>query len=108
MTNSFFRLMNQEQILHAAYQLAQKQFDLPELKETFDEGKAIRFLTLAVRDLLDKDLEKLLNICYRIDLSENTLKQILHQSEPDSVASDLAKALWERQKQKAEIWKRYS
>jgi hypothetical protein len=100
--------MEQGPILHAAYQLAQKQFDLPEIKESFDEEKAIRLLTLAVRDLLDKDLEKLLNICYRIDLSENTLKQILHQSEPDSVASDLAKALWERQKQKAEIWKRYS
>ncbi|MCR9083879.1 MAG: hypothetical protein NXH89_15735 [Cyclobacteriaceae bacterium] len=100
--------MNQEPILHTAYQMAQNQFDLPELVEAFDEEKAIRLLTLAVRDLLDKDLEKLLNICYRIDLSENTLKQILHQSEPDSVASDLAKALWERQKQKAEIWRRYS
>lgn len=88
--------------------MAQNQFDLPELVEPFDEEKAIGLLTLAVRDLLDKDLEKLLNICYRIDLSENTLKQILHQSEPDSVATDLSKALWERQKQKAEIWRRYS
>ncbi|WP_100629254.1 hypothetical protein [Algoriphagus formosus] len=100
--------MDQEPVLHTAYQLAQKQFELPELKEAFDEEKAIRLLTLAVRDLLDKDLEKLLNICYRIDLSEDTLKKILHQSEPDSVASDLAKALWERQKKKAEIWKKYS
>lgn len=65
-------------------------------------------LTKAISQLMDRNLEKLLQVCYRVDLSEMKLKQILHESEPDRVASDLARALWERQKQKVEIRRKYS
>ncbi len=58
--------------------------------------------------MLDREFERLLQICYRIDLGEEKLKKILHESEPDHVAPDLARALWNRQKQKVEIRKRYS
>ena len=57
---------------------------------------------------MDRNLERLLQICYRVDLPENTLKRILHESEPEQVAVDLAKALWDRQKQKVEMRRRYS
>ncbi|TFV93525.1 hypothetical protein E4S40_14865 [Algoriphagus kandeliae] len=100
--------MNNSDLLITAYTLAQKQFELPELSPQFDEEQAVKIIAKAVGELLDRDLEKLLQICYRIDLSEQRLKEILHESAPDQVAEDLAKALWERQKQKAEIWKRYS
>lgn len=95
-------------ILHTAYQLVRNQFELPEAPDTFDEQKAIGLLTEAIRRLLDSDLEKLLQICYRIDLPEAQLKQILHTAPPDRVARDLAVALWERHKKKAEIRKKYS
>lgn len=91
-----------------AFSILKKDFDLPELKESYDEEQAIVFLSKAVSQLLDRDFERLLQICYRIDLGEEKLKKILHESEPDQVSSDLAKALWERQKQKIEIRKRYS
>lgn len=100
--------MKNPELITTAYSLARKQFDLPEIPAQFDEEQAVKIIAKAVGELLDRDLEKLLQICYRIDLSEKRLKEILHESAPDQVAEDLARALWERQKQKAEIWKRYS
>ncbi|GAA0877909.1 hypothetical protein GCM10009119_08770 [Algoriphagus jejuensis] len=90
------------------YSLVTKDFLLPEDVEGFSEETAIALLAKAIGQLMDRNLERLLQICYRIDLSENKLKQILHESEPDQVATDLAKALWERQKLKVEIRRRYS
>jgi hypothetical protein len=91
-----------------AFALVTKDFQLPEIQERFSEEKALEILAKAISQLMDRNLERLLQICYRVDLSENTLKQILHESAPDLVAADLAKALWERQKQKVEIRRRYS
>lgn len=90
------------------YQLVTKDFLLPELVEGFSEEKALQILTKAISQLMDRNFERLLQICYRIDLSEKKLKEILHESEPEKVASDLAQALWERQKQKVEIRRKYS
>ncbi len=90
------------------FYLLAKDFTLPEIKEGFDEELAIRFLSKAISQLLNRDFERLLQICYRIDLGENQLKKILHGAKPDQVATDLARALWERQKQKVEIRRRYS
>lgn len=90
------------------YSIISKDFQLPEVKEEFSEEKAIEILSKAISQLMDRNLERLLQICYRVDLSENRLKQILYESDPDRVACDLAKALWERQKQKVEIRRRYS
>ncbi|MDA0313740.1 MAG: hypothetical protein O2829_03715 [Bacteroidetes bacterium] len=90
------------------FALVTEELALPELREEFDESKAVGLLTQAVSQLLDKNLERLLQICYRIDLSENMLKKILHESPPEQLASDLAQALWERQKQKIILRKHYS
>ncbi len=88
------------------YSLISEDFQLPEVKDIFSEEKAIEILANTISQLMDKDFRCLLQICYRVDLAENKLKQILHESDPDRVAPDLAKALWERQKQKVEIrWK---
>lgn len=95
-------------LIDQTYQLVSKDFQLPDKTEGFSEEKAIGILAKAIGQLMDRNLERLLQICYRIDLSENKLKKILHESEPDQVALDLAKALWDRQKQKVEIRRRYS
>ena len=95
-------------IANEAFSLITKDFQLPEVKEEFSEEKAIEVLSKAISQLMHRNLERLLQICYRVDLSENKLKQILHESEPDQVASDLAKAIWDRQKQKVEIRRKYS
>jgi hypothetical protein len=90
------------------FALVTQELALPELREEFDEEKALEVITKALRQLLDKNLERLLQICYRVDLSENTLKKILSESPPEQLASDLALALWERQKQKIVLRRRYS
>ncbi|MEB2776653.1 hypothetical protein SYJ56_15115 [Algoriphagus sp. D3-2-R+10] len=88
--------------------LLRKDFELPEVSSEFDEVKAIAMLSKVIAFMLDREFERLLQICYRIDLGEEKLKKILHESEPDQVALDLAKALWERQKLKVELRKKYS
>lgn len=95
-------------LIQETFQLLEKDFQLPEAKTAFDEEKAIDFLSKVIRQMLDRDFERLLQICYRVDLGEEKLKRILHESKPDQVAPDLARALWERQKMKVEIRRRYS
>lgn len=97
-----------ESLIHDTFQLLEKDFQFPEIRPTLDEEKAIDFLAKVIHQMLDRDFERLLQICYRIDLGEEKLKRILHESEPDLVAPDLARALWERQKMKVEIRRRYS
>ncbi|GMQ27977.1 hypothetical protein [Algoriphagus confluentis] len=91
-----------------AFLLISKNFDLEISEENLTEKMAIELLGKAIAELLNQNLEKLLQICYRVDLDENKLKQILHRSDPDFVAADLAQALWDRQKLKIEIRRRYS
>ncbi|MDF2158839.1 hypothetical protein [Algoriphagus sp. CAU 1675] len=99
---------DQSEIKAAAFELLKQEIELPALEEHFDEEKAIRFIANAIGELLNRDFERLLQICYRIDLGEEKLKTILYKSEPDQIALDLARALWERHKQKAEIRRKYS
>ncbi|WP_339701337.1 hypothetical protein [Algoriphagus aquimarinus] len=97
-----------ESLSHDTFSLLRKDFELPEVTADFDEEKAISTFSKVIAYMLDREFERLLQICYRIDLGEEKLKKILHLSEPDQVAPDLARALWNRQKQKIEIRKRYS
>lgn len=90
------------------FALVTKDLPLPELGAGFSEERALEALTKAISQLMDRDLERLLHICYRIDLAENTLKQILHEVPPERVAADLAQALWARQKQKVILRRKYS
>ena len=59
------------------FALVTQELALPELREEFDEQKAVGLLTKAVKQLLDQNLERFLQICYRVDLAENTLKKSL-------------------------------
>jgi len=90
------------------FALVAQELPLPVPQEGFDEAQVVLLLTQAIRQLLDQNLERLLQICYRIDFSENLLKKILVESPPELLASDLAQALWDRQKQKIILRKRYS
>ena len=105
---AFSYLSEMSTLAAETFALVTQELALPEIKEEFDEQKAVAVITQALRQLLDKNLERLLQICYRIDLSENTLKKILSESPPEQLASDLAQALWDRQKQKIVLRRRYS
>jgi hypothetical protein len=99
--------MNLPLIKEAAHSL-QKDFALPAIAEAFSEEDLVSLLTPLIKTMLDRDFEKLLQICYRVDLGEDKLKTILHKSDPETLAADLARALVARQIKKIEIRRKYS
>ncbi|SMD41900.1 hypothetical protein SAMN00777080_0434 [Aquiflexum balticum DSM 16537] len=88
--------------------LLKKDFEISKEKEATTKEDLIDLLQPIIQQMINRDFEKLLQICYRVDLGENKLKQILHESEPETMAFDLAKALVERQMLKIEIKRKYS
>ncbi|MCH7402915.1 hypothetical protein ACFOUP_16680 [Belliella kenyensis] len=99
--------MGNDLIINAS-KLIGKDFGL-ELKEDIgNEQSLLEWLRPHIRFLLDKDFGRLLQICYRIDIGENLLKSILHESMPERVAEDLCLAIIERQKLKIELRRRFS
>ena len=53
-----------------------------------------------IRELLDKNVERLLSILYRVDLSQNRLDEIFQNSSKEEIAEKIAEAVIERQLQK--------
>lgn len=93
--------------LKQAVQLLSKDFELSPAEELgYDD--ILQKLTQIVTYLLNKDFEKLLQICYRVDLGERELNRLLHETNPESMAQEIAAALIKRQVQKVEIRRKYS
>ncbi len=88
------------------FQLDKSYLSLQERKEiTYDE--AFLLIMRVVEDLMTKDFNRLINILYRIDVSEDRLKAALALS-TDNPASVITKMILDRQLQKIEIRKKYS
>ncbi|MBW3468960.1 hypothetical protein [Arthrospiribacter ruber] len=94
--------------LQQAYISLTRDFELPPYSQQSKKEELVQLLTPVLKHLLDRDFERLLQICYKIDLGEAKLKSILYESLPEQMATDLAQALVDRQVQKIEIRKRYS
>lgn len=101
-----FLLMETSYIIESA-QLLQKDFELVAPSEGMSREDLIAALTPLVSQLLNREFERLLQICYRIDLGEHRLKKILHESNPETMAAELSEALVDRQILKVEIRQRY-
>jgi hypothetical protein len=95
------------QDLQQAVQLISKDFDL-ESGTLHDYNALSTALTKAINFLLNKDFEKLLQICYRVDLGEQELNRLLHETNPETMAEEIAEALIKRQLQKIALRKKYS
>jgi vacuolar-type H+-ATPase catalytic subunit A/Vma1 len=95
-------------LIQETAQLLQHNFELPEITQEISEEQLVNILTPIIHHMLDRDFERLLQVCYRIDLGEKKLQKILHDSTPDQLAKDLAVAIVARQKMKIEIRRRYS
>lgn len=61
-----------------------------------------------VAQLLDHDMEKLLQILYRVDVSESKVKRILSLSDPEHLCNELTHAIIDRMKQKLYYRSKYS
>lgn len=65
-------------------------------------------LSARIADLLERDFERLMQICYQIDLNEQKVKAALFSPEGQSPSDLLAELILKRQIQKIEIWQKYS
>lgn len=79
---------------------------LPESATSIDEVK--KRLIPVINYLLDKDMSRLLNALYRIDISEPKVKQALTVTDPQNIAPELAELIVQREFQKVLTRKKYS
>ena len=83
--------------------------EIPKVLEKYSAEDLENNLTVFINDLIDKDFNKLVNLLYRIDISEQKLKIAL-QNEDKTISSGktIAKLIIERQLQKLEFRKKFS
>jgi len=72
---------------------------------TIDDVK--RILGARIRELLDKNVERLVSIIYRIDLSQKKIDEIFKNESKDEIALQIADAVIERQLLKVQTRKLY-
>ena len=65
-----------------------------------DHQAAMHTLAERINQLINEDFEKLLNILYRVDVSEARLKQLLKENKGNDAGMIIAELLVERQLQK--------
>jgi hypothetical protein len=66
-----------------------------------------RVLTERILDLLERNVERLLSILYRVDLNQKKLDEIFLNGTKEEIAEKIAAAVIERQLQKIETRKIY-
>ena len=83
--------------------------EFPEVLEKYSENDLENYLAVFINELIDKDFNKLVNLLYRIDISEQKLKIAL-QNEDKTISSGktIAQLIIERQLQKLEFRKKFS
>ena len=94
--------------LPACAAVLEKKLGLPTGAPCTTREELASFICPAIRNLLDKDMGKLLQLCYQIDLGEGKLKSILHDSPVTSMAMDLSLALVDRHLLKFQLREKYS
>ena len=99
--------------IQSSLSLIEKDFKLDEsyfslsTKESISYDEAFLMIMRVVEDLLTNDFNGLLNALYRIDVSEQKLKEALAEG-TDNPASIITQMIIERELQKVETRKRYS
>lgn len=88
------------------FQLDKSYLNLSEEKE-YSYDQAFLKIMRVVEDLMEKDFERLLQVLYRIDVSEEKLKAALAAS-TDNPASVITKMIIERELLKVKFRKKYS
>jgi len=99
-------LINSLTLFEKEFQLEKSYLNL-QAKEEISYDQAFLMIVRVVEDLLSKDFNGLINVLYRIDISEEKLKGALALSN-DNPASVIAKMILDRQLQKVALRKKYS
>lgn len=94
--------MNELVLLQEAANKLSNYFGEDSLKAYQSREEYLKQLTAAIVFLLLHDMEKLLNILYRIDVFERDTKAAFAQNNPQLIAPMLAELVLKREMQKAE------
>lgn len=81
--------------------------ELQPLDAATNEEILLGRLTEFIRYLLDNDRQRLFAAAYRIDISEQLLRQAIHSGTSDTVALNIAALIISREKQKVQTRRRY-
>lgn len=82
--------------------LIQRDFQLVDGPPTVGEAELMAFLERVMEHLLEHELERLLNILYRLDIDEQKVCAVLSPRGVQPPAQALAALVWERECQKAQ------
>ena len=99
-------LINSLTLFEKEFQLEKSYLNL-QAKEEISYDQAFLMIVRVVEDLLSKHFNGLINVLYRIDVSEEKLKGALALSN-DNPTSVIAKMILDRQLQKVALRKKYS
>lgn len=102
--------MNEQEEVSQSIQLICNHFSITDneltlAENTFDALE--RKLTSIVSYLLDKDMNRLLNSLYRIDLDESVFKKILTEEPPENLSRRIAGEIIKRELQKVKTREKY-
>lgn len=89
------------------YSIISANFEL-EGRQDISLEEIHKILTETIRVLLDKNVERLVSILYRIDVGQKKTDEIFNRPSKDDIASLLAEAVIERQLQKVLSRKKYN
>jgi hypothetical protein len=78
-----------------------------QLPDTLSKENLLQTLSEYINFLIQKDFQKLVSILYRIDVSENKLKQVLENSNEEA-GKIIATLIIERQEQKIKSRQQFS
>lgn len=90
------------ELLTAAFELPQDGTATP-----LDEAKFIQWLADVVDYWMQHRMERLMSLCYTLDVSEAAVAEVLHPSAPEPANVGLARLLYERQLKRLDTKEHY-
>ncbi|MEQ6120051.1 hypothetical protein [Reichenbachiella sp. MALMAid0571] len=102
--------MTEQQEVSQSIQLISNHFSIADQELTLEENtfdSLEKKLTSIVSYLLDKDMNRLLNSLYRIDLDESVFKKILTEEPPENLSRRIAGEIIKRELQKVKTREKY-
>lgn len=86
-------------------EIIQKNFDL---KTETSEENILQALTQVIQYYLDNNFERLIQIMYRLDISESKFREVMAQATPQTIAENIAKLVLKREEEKYLMRQKYS
>lgn len=88
-------------------ELENPDVDLLIPESSIDDEKMVEILAEKVQAYLDYNIGLLMSYLYRLDVSEKSIKDALHNNDEDAGHIAIARLIWKRQKQRLKTKNEY-